>query len=138
MSDTLGARVEKDVDLPLAQANSFKIVIHLPDGQSTKTRNAILDTRSSVDFIGESLADSLKMTVDPYKGENLVGGTITPLGQLNLDWHVMGKTKTYTTRFLVLNSDRTKDFDVLLGSDTISSIGFYSSSPNVWQLTEQA
>ena len=111
----------------------FKIVIHEPKGDST-TRVAKLDTASAVDVLSKSVADVIGRTIDPYDGEDIapLGDKIKPLGQITLDWHVMNKgVRTYTTTFLVLDTDR---FDALLGEDTIAKIGFYKVNNDVWYL----
>lgn len=110
----------------------FKMVIHLPKDGS-KTRIAKLDTGSSVDLVSKSVAEALDMKMEPYYDGDVVplGETMTPLGQLTLDWHVMGKGKTYTTTFLILDS---KEFDVLLSDETIWKIGFYTVNKDIWYL----
>ena len=115
--------------LPLWKTQ-FKIVLHLPDG-SIKIRIAKLDTGSSVDVMSKRVADCLDMKMEPYYGEDVIplGGAMTPLGQLTLDWHVMERSVTYTTTFLVLDGE---DFDVLLSESTIGSNKFYTVNSNVF------
>ena len=121
-------------EAPSSWKTQFKMVIHLPKDGS-KTRIATLDTGSRVDVVSKPVADALGMTMEPYDGEVVkpVVGEVKPLGQLNLDWHVMGKGRTYTTKFLVLESEA---FDVLLSDETIGKIGFYKVNNEIWYLTK--
>ena len=108
----------------------FKMVIHLPKGGS-KTRIAKLDSGCAVNVVSKSVAEALGMKMEKYDGIEVapLGGTMRPLGQLTLDWHVMGKERTYTTTFLVLD---TENFDVLLGDETIKTLDFYTVTQAVF------
>ena len=107
------------------------MVIHLPD--TSKTRVAKLDTGADVNVMSKPVADALGMKLEQYFGEDIMplGGRMTPLGQLTLDWHVMGKEETYTNTFLVLDM---KGFDVLLSDKTIGQIGFWTRNHKIWYL----
>ena len=122
-------------ELPSSWKTQFKMVIHLPNKDSSKTRIAKLDTGSAVNVVSKPVAEALGMNMEPYYGADVVplGGTMRPLGQLTLDWHVMGKGKTYTTTFLVLESE---EFDVLLSDETIGRIGFYTVNNEIWYLNK--
>ena len=119
-------------EIPSSWKTQFKMVIHLPK-EGSKTRIAKLDTGSAVNVVSKSVADALGMKMEKYYGGDVVplGGKMTPLGQLTLDWHVMERAKTYTTTFLVLD---TEDFDVLLSDETIGRIGFYTVNREIWYL----
>ena len=118
-------------ETPSGWETKFKMVIHVHG--TSKTRIAQLDTGADVDVMSKPVADALGMNLETYSGEDVLplGGRMTPLGQLTLDWHVMGKELTYTTTFLVLN---TKEFDVLLSHKTIGEIGFWTRNHKVWYL----
>ena len=121
-------------EVPSSWKTQFKMVIHLPKDGS-KTRIAKLDTGSRVDVVSKPVADALGMKMEPYYGKDVVplGGIMRPLGELTLDWHVMGKSITYTTTFLVLDSE---EFDVLLSDETIGRIGFYTVNNVIWYLNK--
>ncbi|CAF9904963.1 MAG: hypothetical protein HETSPECPRED_004835 [Heterodermia speciosa] len=112
------------------ELTQFKMVIHLPNGGEER-RIAKVKVGSSFDVVSKSVADALGMKMESYDGGDIkpLEETLRPLGQLMLDWHVMGKGKTYTTTFLVLESD---DFDVLLGDETIGKIGFVKVNSRDW------
>ncbi|KAG7004789.1 hypothetical protein G7Y79_00023g053730 [Physcia stellaris] len=120
-------------DLPSEFKTMFNMVIHLP-GDKCKTRVAKLDTGSSVDVLSQSVVDALEMELESYYGPPIapVGTALhRPIGQLRLEWHVMGKKKTYITNFLVLDRDSTRGFDALLSETTISDVGFYTAANDV-------
>ena len=107
-----------------SQENSLKMVIHLPK-DSSQTQIAILDLASACNVVSNVVAETLGMKMNPYNGETFIdlsGQVLEPLGQLTLDWHVMGKAKTYTTTFLVIEAN--KAFDVILGAETAGKLGF--------------
>ena len=112
---------------------TFEMAFHLPNDRSITTV-AKLDSGFVVDVLSQSLADSLGLTLEAYYGNVIepLGNTITPLGQLTLDWHVMGRSKQCTTTFLVLDNNWTKGFDVLLSDDTIAKKAFYKVNKQVW------
>ncbi|KAL8795643.1 MAG: hypothetical protein Q9195_001881 [Heterodermia aff. obscurata] len=117
---------------------TFKMVIHM-QGDQTLTRMVQLDTGSSVDLLSELVTSDLGKELEPYDGQVIPlgdGEPIRPLGKVTLDWHVMGKPKTYTTTFLVLDEVSSEDFDVLLSRDTIGRIGFYKTDDKVWVLSQ--
>ena len=118
--------------------STFKMVIHLPNKDETKTRVAKLDTGSSVDVLSENVAGDLNMKMEEDKGSEIkpLGSLVKPIGTLTFDWHIMGKALTYTTTFVVLPNDYSKDFDVLVGLKLIDQIGFYNENEAVWYLKE--
>lgn len=123
-------------DLPSEFKTMFNMVIHLP-GDQCKTRVAKLDTGSSVDVLSQSVVDALGMELESYYGPPIAPlGTALhrPIGQLRLEWHVMGKKKTYITNFLVLDRDSTRGFDALLSETTIRDVGFYTVNHDVWHI----
>lgn len=118
----------KDVAAPVWKT-TFKIVIHRRD--TSIMRVAKLDSGANVDVMSKRVADSLGMKLEPYFGEDnlALGGRKTPLGQLTLDWHVMGKGRTYTSTFLILDVE---NFDVLLGDKTIGEVEFNAPNTAKW------
>ena len=117
-------------ELPSTWKAQFKMVIHLPNGGEER-RIAKVDVGSSFDVVSKSVADALGMKMESYDGGDIkpLEETLRPLGLLMLDWHVMGKWKTYRTMFLVLERD---DFDVLLSGQTFGKIGFFKVNSRVW------
>ena len=114
------------------------MVIDKQDGTSGRERGK-LDTASKADILSQNSLDRLGMKMQPYQGDNLVPLgrgelTIKPLGQITLNWHVLGRQKTYTTKFVVLDSETTKGFDVLFSENTINEIGFFMTDNTVWLL----
>lgn len=118
---------------PCEFKTTFRMVIHVADNL-TRQRVGKLDTASKVDVISNQVVTSLGMAMEPYNGPSIapLGPPIHPVGQIELDWHVANRWKTYTTKFAVLDDSLTKDFDALLGVDTIKEIGFYKVDNSVW------
>lgn len=122
---------------PSAFRTTFKMVINM-EGERTLTRMVQLDTGSSVNLLSELVVADLGKSLEPYDGKVIPlgdGEPIRPLGKVTLDWHVMGKPKTYTDTFLVLDDASSQDFDVLLSRDTIGRVGFYKTDDKVWVLS---
>lgn len=86
--------------------------------------------------MSQKVFSALNMKMDAYEGPPIRGlkESIKPLGQVKVDWYVIGKTKTYTDDFVVLDDSLTKSFDILLGDPTIERVGFYKRDENVWIL----
>ena len=123
---------------PSGLRTTFEMVIHM-QGDQTLTRMVQLDTGSSVDLLSQLVILDLGKDLEPYKGQGIPlddGEPIRPLGTVTLDWHAMGKPKTYKTTFLVLDAESSKDFDVVLGRNTIGRIGFYKTDDKVWVLSQ--
>ena len=123
---------------PSALRTTFKMVIHM-QGDETLTRMVQLDTGSSVDLLSQLVVLDLGKDLEPCEGQVIPLGKsepIRPLGKVTLDWHIMGKPKTYKTTFLVLDAESSEDFDVLLSRDTIGRIGFYKTDDKVWVLSQ--
>ncbi|KAL8894046.1 MAG: hypothetical protein Q9192_004675 [Flavoplaca navasiana] len=115
---------------------SFRMIIHLPNGL-IRQRLACLDTCSDMDVISHHVVDSLGLETEKYTGV-----AIKPLGPTNniymperkvtIDWHVVKFHKIYTTTFAVLDEDYGDEFDIMLGLDTISKIGFIKRNNQIW------
>ena len=104
-------------------------------GKEISVRIAKLDTASDIDVISEMVVTELGMSMESYSGPPcapLGGPLVHPIGEVELEWHAYQKTKTYTTRFAVLENDHSRYFDGLLGHKTIGKIGFYDRNKNVW------
>ena len=117
--------------------SKFKICFHKPDGKCA-TRVGKLDTAASANVMSQAVFSSLGMNMEAWDGPALKpmgnGDSLIPLGKLNIDWHVSGKCKTYTSDFAILEHSLSKDFDVLLGEHTMQEVGFYTHNYNVWFL----
>lgn len=111
------------------------MVIDNGDGCYSR-RVAKLDTASKMDVISEDVVISLRLPQKDYSGPWVlpIGPSICPIGQVEFDWHVSGRHKTYTNTFAVLDRKSSKDFDLLLGEETIRKIGFYDVDKRVFVL----
>lgn len=118
---------------PCEFKTTFRMVIHLADNHVAQ-RVGKLDTASKVDVISKQVVTSLGLAMGPYNGPIIapLGPPIHPVGEIQIDWHVAGRCKTYTTNFAVLDESLTKDFDALLSVDTIKEVGFYKVDNTVW------
>ncbi|KAL9120489.1 MAG: hypothetical protein Q9187_002953 [Circinaria calcarea] len=136
LADEFGApRDAARLAQPTEFKSTFKMLIHLPDGQFG-TRIGKLDTGLRVDIISQQVMDTLGIKMEPYEGPELtpIGPNIKPLGSIKLDWHIAQRQKTYTTTFAVLDTSSSKAFDILLSENTIKEIGFYINDDSVWFL----
>ena len=124
MAATL-SRTEAQPDNFQRGANS-RIVIHLSNGGIAQ-RMCKLDTASAFDVVSHQMVRLLGLKMSPYSGFDIPGssGMVRPIGTVNLDWHVAGRSVTYTTSFIVLDGFNLVNYDVLLGNATIESIGFF-------------
>ena len=114
---------------------TFKMVIHTGRADpQIALRIGKLDTASDVDAVSEDVVTSLGMTMGRYAGPPILplGPPIKPVGEIQLEWHIATREKTYTTRFAVLKNKHSRGFDVLLGRQTIKNIRFYDKNRNVW------
>ena len=115
-----------------------KMVIHT--GRADKeisVRVVKLDTASDVNLISEKVVTELGMSMERYNGppcSPLGGPLMHPIGEIELEWHVYKRAKTYTTRFAVLKNDHSRHFDGLFGHETIRIVGFYLTNTDVWVL----
>lgn len=113
------------------------ICLHIPDKEDFVARMAKLDTGAEVDVMSQAVYNVLDVKMDVYDGPPIkaFGNTyIKPLGQVKVDWRVSQKFKTYTSQFLVFDDSLSKDFDVLLGDNTIKKVGFFERNHAVWIL----
>ena len=114
---------------------TFKMVIHTGRADpQIALRIGKLDTASDVDAVSEEVVTSLGMRMERYAGPPILplGPPINPIGEIQLEWHIATREKTYTTRFAVLNNKHSRGFDVLFGRQTIKNIRFYDRNPHVW------
>lgn len=115
----------------------FRMVIHLPGGEGIAQRLACLDTAADLDVISDKVVDSLHLDTDEYIGDQArpigpITNSFMPKKQVTLDWHVAKFQKTWTTTFAVFDEEYSDEFDILLGSATISKIGFYKRNKKVF------
>ena len=110
------------------------MVIYIPGGDDIKMCACKLDTASSVNILSWQTVNRLGVSMEPYDGDMVVplGDPVQPVGQVTLDWHVRGRSKTYTTDFVVLDERSSRGFDALLSEKTIGDIGFYKLNETVW------
>ena len=114
----------------------FDMVIHKRGGQ-TISRIGTLDSGAMVDLISQEVVTSLGKEMRPYHGDPvspLGPSNIYPVGEIELEWHILTFRKTYTTNFLVLQDDYCEDFDILLGRRTIGKVKFWKTNNSVWFL----
>ena len=116
--------------------SQLKMVIHHSDNTSFRTRCCKLDIGSCANLLSQQVVDDLGMIYQPYDGDNLrsIGAVFSPVGVIHLEWHVMNRNKTYTTKFFVIDKDLSMSFDALIGEETIQEIGFYSVNRDVFRL----
>lgn len=119
--------------VPETYRTTFYMVVLCPDDKIV-VKNCILDNGSACDIIAEKSVKHLGKPMEQHVGGILetFGGSITPIGQLTLDWHVRNRTKTYTTTFSVVSEEHSGHFDVLLGKVSIGEIGFYKVDNTIW------
>ncbi|KAL9014675.1 MAG: hypothetical protein Q9173_000671 [Seirophora scorigena] len=112
----------------------FRMAIHLP---KQRFRICCLDTGADLDVISLDVVEDLGLKKDAWEGGKVypVGESFTPKWQVTFDWHVAEFQKTYTSTFAVLDKVHSRDFDVLLGHETIENIGFYFTNGRVWMFT---
>ena len=112
---------------------SFRMSIHTKE--TTKTRLARLDTDSPYNIVSQGLTTGLPLDVEPYQGPDLrsfVGPYIRPIGQTTFDWHVSQRQKSYRSTFFVVESQLCGKFDLLLGREEISKLGFDRRDSEIW------
>ncbi|KAI4151524.1 MAG: hypothetical protein L6R39_002011 [Caloplaca ligustica] len=111
----------------------FRMVLHR-DNDQTAQRVVCLDTGATLDVISLDVVNELGLKKEPYLGGEVkpLGEPIRPEWQVSFDWHVCNKSKTYTSTFVVLNEQLSRDFDVLLGYTTIERIGFFRPNDEIW------
>ncbi|KAL8957876.1 MAG: hypothetical protein Q9193_004961 [Seirophora villosa] len=131
----LGTQISSSNSIGSLQAlqTSFRIVIHLPD-ESIAQRICCVDTVSEVNVISPDVVEELKLEKVEYQGASIqvFGGFFFPDWQVTFDWHVAGFYKTYTTTFIVLDKQHSRNLEVVLGKSTTQKIGFYEKNINVW------
>lgn len=112
----------------------FRMAIHQP---RQRFRVCCLDTGSDIDVISLDVVEDLGLKKDAWEGGKIkpLGEPFTPVWKVTFDWHIAGFYKTYSTTFVVLDKNHSREFDVLLGHETIEKIGFYLSNGNVWMIT---
>ncbi|MCJ1383424.1 hypothetical protein MMC17_006538 [Xylographa soralifera] len=95
-----------------------------------------LDTGADVNLICNEIVRELGIKIEKFHGAPLrgVGYTIEPEGKATIVWNVVGKAKTYTDEFLVLNEDQARGFDCLIGEETIKRVGFLKRDHDVYWL----
>ena len=114
--------------------NQFKMVIH-GEGR-TNIRIARLDTGSEVNVLSEQVVIDLGLPRQKYRGASIqsLGVNVDPVGVVTFEWHVLKRSKTYSTEFCVVDKDRSLKFDALISHKTIEDVGFYRVNTDVWRL----
>jgi hypothetical protein len=137
-SNTAGDRNDLDVE--------FGMLIHKEHG-SYELRMCRLDTGSPmVNLVASSALQGLAPQRRAYKGMPIRGieGTasgIIPEWEVELRWHVWGKSKTYTTWFTVWDEDvvgADLGVDILLGRETIAAKRFLIRNTEVYLISEES
>ena len=113
----------------------FKIDLRKANGEHL-IRLGKLDTGADVNLICNEIVRELGIKIEEIPNALLrgVGNTIKPEGKITIVWNVVGKAKTYTDEFLVVNEDQARGFDCLIGEETISRVGFLKRDHNVYFL----
>jgi hypothetical protein len=137
-SNTAGDRNDLNVE--------FRMLIHKEHG-SDELRMCRLDTGSPmVNLVASSALQGLAPQRRAYKGMPIRGieGTtsgIIPEWEVELRWHVRGKSKTYTTWFTVWDEDvvgADLGVDILLGRETIAAERFLIRNTEVYLISEES
>lgn len=115
-----------------AVRDGFTMVVHLPNGTVAR-RTTKIDTGSDVDVISIAVVRSLGLSKEEYKGQPLrmLMFTVQPRWQTTFDWHVAKFSKTYTTTFVVLDEEYSRDFEIIIGRRLLEAEGFFNVK-NVW------
>ena len=110
------------------------MVIHSARDEKSGMRVACLDTAADVNVISLHVVESLQIPMEQYQGPRLkvFKDIYLPNWQVTYDWHVAKFYRTYTSTFVVVGKDRSRDFDILLGEKSIKDIGFYQVNCNIW------
>ena len=98
-------------------------------------RLARTDNGSDVDAITQEAVTALGRELRPNDGIPLSlvnGDNFYPEGEIDLEWHVLEGERTYTTRFFVLSINDSRDFDVILGSETLERLKVVSFDTHLW------
>ena len=114
--------------------STFKLIIH--QNEDFKMRLGKLDTGATVNVVSNAVVSALNMQTELYDGPPIdpLGEPFTPERKIKIDWHVDKFPKTYTTEFLVIPNEISKDFDILLSDSTIKEIGFFKRNDKVFWL----
>jgi hypothetical protein len=91
----------------------------------------LLDLKSQFNIMADDVQKRINAPLQPYKGEPIFlrwETDITPLGQVEAQWKVMGRGKEYKTTFVVIKTDV---FDMLLGQPSIIENQLYRSYPEL-------
>ena len=102
------------------------------DGEGFTVRIARIDNGSDVDAISQEVLTALGQEMQPYDGLllSLVNGdNLFPLGEIELEWHMLKTEGFRTTRFVVLKAGDSRDSDVVLGRETLRRLEVMSSNP---------
>ena len=93
-----------------------------------------LDTGADVNLICTDIVRQLGIKMKEIHNAPLrgVGNTIIPEGIVTITWNVVGKAKTYTDDFFVVNEEQAIGFDCLIGEETINRVGFLKRNHDVY------
>jgi len=119
---------EDQRESPVAEVNSQKayvkdIAVFLHE-RKTLFMRAILDAGAADNSISEGKALETGFEIEPYTGPDLIalnGDTIRPVGYINLRFYFQTLPKTWKLRFLIIPSDYSFSFDIILGHKFIEA-----------------
>lgn len=109
------------------------MVIHLSNADIAR-RTVILNTDVTTNVISHRVVQDLELEMGQYVGGLIarLGGLFLPIGTVVLEWHVLNRKVTHKTEFAVLEDRYSRDFDVLLGEETIRENSFLRANNTVF------
>lgn len=109
-----------------AYFSPIRMIIHLPKGAVYETI-AHLGADADVNVISMSFVKSLGLSKGRYKGHFRFRMMVlyVPQWQTTFEWHINGlPNKVYTSSFAVLDEEYCRNFNVMIGGETINKIFF--------------
>jgi hypothetical protein len=94
-------------------------------------RRLLLDLKSQFNVMADDVQKHMNAPLQPYNGDPIFLGwqtDIKPLGQVEAQWKIVGRSKEYKTTFVVIKTDV---FDMLLGQPSIIENQLYRGYPEL-------
>ncbi|KAN0066952.1 hypothetical protein V8E54_014876 [Elaphomyces granulatus] len=94
-------------------------------------RRLLLDLKSQFNVMADDVQKHMNAPLQPYNGDPIFlrwQTDIKPLGQVEAQWKIVGRSKEYKTTFVVIKTDV---FDMLLGQPSIIENQLYRGYPEL-------
>jgi len=94
-------------------------------------RRLLLDLKSQFNVMADDVQKHMNAPLQPYNGDRIFlrwQTDIKPLGQVEAQWKIVGRSKEYKTTFVVIKTDV---FDMLLGQPSIIENQLYRGYPEL-------